>query len=174
MRQPFAVAACALGALALSTASAVTVFNADTAPSGAHFKQGSSEPVCSVNQTTRTVSCTGTEISGIGNLDAGVLLVVSYSATVTCTNRGGNLVEVKTQLTVSGGSNADTRVRNGTLTVADISLAGPSDATFLSRAVCPNGNWTKALVEGSPAITGFTYTLLFNDFLQNVIALTGP
>jgi hypothetical protein len=80
---------------------------------------------------------------------------------------------VKTQSTTSSGADSDTRVRNGTLTVAAISVAGPSDQSFTSRATCPNGNWTKELVEGSPAVTGFTYTLTFEGFGEPVISITG-
>jgi len=174
MRRRFAIAALAIGALALPTAWAVTNFTGNTAPPGAHYANGSSEPVCSVNQSTLTVSCTGTAISGVGNTDATVLLSVSYSATVQCRNHGGQIVDVKTQSTTSSGSDSDTRVRNGTLTVAAISATGPSDSNFTSRATCPNGNWTKELVAGSAAITSFTYTLTFNGFGEPVITITGP
>jgi hypothetical protein len=174
MRQRFAIAACAVGALTLSTAWAATNFGGNAAPSGAHYNNGSAEPVCTVDQSALTVSCTGTAISGIGGTDAAVLLTVSYSATVTCTNKGGQLVEVKTQSTTTSGADSDTRVRNGTLTVAPITATGPSDQNFLSRATCPNGNWTKSLVEGSPTITSFTYTLTFNGFTEPAITISGP
>jgi hypothetical protein len=170
MRQRFAIAALAIAALALPTAWAVTTFNGNTAPSGAHYANGEVEPTCSVSGLT--VSCTGTAIGGVGNLDATVLLSVSYEATVQCTNKGGNTVDVKTQLTTSGGSNGDTRSRNGTLTVAAISSTA-TDVNFTSRATCPNGNWTKAVVEGTAVVTGFTYTLTFDGFGQPVIVVTG-
>ncbi len=174
MRQSLAIPAFAIGALALSMAWAETTWTGNTAPAGAHYANGSSEPVCTVDQSTLTVSCTGTAISGVGNTDAAVLLLVSYSGTVTCTNKGNNTVEVKTQFTTSSGSDGDTRVRNGTLTVAPISSTGPSTQNFLSRASCPNGNWTKALVDGSAVITSFTYTLTFDGYTDPVIVITGP
>jgi hypothetical protein len=173
MRQPFALAACAIGALTLSTALATTNFTGNTAPAGAHYANNSSEPICSVNQSTLTVSCSGTAISGVGNTDANVLITVSYSATVQCRNKGGQIVEVKTQSTTTSGADSDTRVRNGTLTVAAITVTGPSDQSFTNRASCPNGNWSKVLVEGSPAVTGFTYTLTFQGFAEPVIFITG-
>ena len=61
-------------ALAAVPALAVTNFNSNTAPSGAHYRNGSSEPVCMINQTTDTVSCTGTTIGGVGNTAATVSL----------------------------------------------------------------------------------------------------
>jgi hypothetical protein len=167
MRQCFAIAALAL---TLPAAWAVTNFTGNTAPSGAHYARGATEPTCSVSGVT--VSCTGTAIGGVGNLDASVLLSVSYSATVQCTNKGGNTVDVKTQLTTSGGSDGDTRTRNGTLTVAPISSTA-TDVNFTSLATCPNGNWTKSVVEGTAVVTGFTYTLTFDGFGQPVIVVTG-
>jgi hypothetical protein len=172
MRKLSTIAFCALGALAFPTAWAVTNFGGNTAPAGAHYSQGSSEPTCSVSGLT--VSCTGTSIGGVGNTDADLVLSASYSATVQCRNRGGQIVDVKTQFTTSSSSDSDTRVRNGTLTVSPISLTGPSDASFTSRATCPNGNWTKVLVEGSPSLTAFSYTLTFEGYLEPAITVTGP
>lgn len=172
MRKLFTIAACAIGALALPTAWAATNFGGNTAPAGAHYAQGSSEPTCSVSGLT--VSCTGTAIGGVGNTDADLLLSVSYSATVTCTNKGGKTVDVKTQITTGSSSNNDTDLRNGTLYVSPIEVIGPSDATFIRRASCPNGNWTKALVAGSPSVTGYTYTLTFIGYSAPAITITGP
>lgn len=172
MRKLFTIAACAIGALALPTAWAATNFGGNTAPAGAHYAQRSSEPTCSVSGLK--VTCTGTAIGGVGNTDADLLLSVSYSATVTCTNKGGKTVDVKTQITTGGSSDKDTDLRNGTLYVSLIEVSGPSDATFTDRATCPNGNWTKQLVEGSPSITGYKYTLTFKGYLDPAITVTGP
>ena len=49
------IAVLSLLALALAAAPALAVTNFDNAPSGAHYRQGSSEPVCTINQTTDTV-----------------------------------------------------------------------------------------------------------------------
>ena len=173
MRQPFALTACAIGALTLSTALATTNFTGNTAPAGSHYANGSSEPICSVDGSTLTVSCSGTAISGVGNIDANVRITVSYSATVQCKNKGGQIVEVKTQATTTSGADSDTRLRNGTLTVSAITVTGPSDQSFTSRATCPNGNWSKVLLEGSAAVTGFTYTLTFEGYVEPVISITG-
>jgi hypothetical protein len=62
------VLAMLLVAFSASVALAVTNFN--NAPQGAHYRQGSSEPVCTENVTTNTVSCTGTTIGGVGNTNA--------------------------------------------------------------------------------------------------------
>jgi hypothetical protein len=149
----------------------VTTFNDLTAPQGAHYRQGSGEPVCTV--TGLIVSCTGTEIGGVGNTDATLLLDVSYTATVRCRNRGGNIVDVKTQTTTAISSDDLTDVRNGTLFVSAVSSSSPTTQSFLDAATCPNGNWTKLLLEGTPDVSSFTYTLTFDGFTQPAISVTG-
>ena len=150
-----------------------TSFTALTAPSGAHYRQGSREPTCSVSGIS--VSCTGTQIAGVGNTDATLLLSVSYSATVQCRNNGGQIVDVKTQGTSTTPAPDDaTSLRNGTLTVSSFSASNvPTDEAFESRATCPNGNWTKELL-GTATVSSFTYTLTFVGFSQPAITVTGP
>jgi hypothetical protein len=41
-------------------------------------------------------------------------------------------------------------------------------------ATCPNGNWTKELLDGSVALSSFTYTLHFTGFTGNYVTITGP
>jgi hypothetical protein len=148
-----------------------TSFTSSTAPNGAHYRNGFSEPVCSLSGGG--VSCTGTAIAGVGNTDATLLLQVSYSATVQCRNRGGKIVDVKTQTTTSVSSDDLTDVRNGTLYVSSVSSSSPSDQTFLDAASCPNGNWTKLLVDGSRSVSGYLYTLTFDGFVQPAISISG-
>jgi hypothetical protein len=148
-----------------------TVFNSSTAPSGAHYSNRFGEPTCSVDDPI--VTCTGTRIAGVGNLDADLSLTVSYSATVQCRNNGGNTVEVKTQTTTDTPvpDNA-TDVKNGTLIVRSISSTVPTDQSFLDAATCPNPNWDKLLVEGSPSVTDFLYTLTFDGFQAAAISVS--
>lgn len=145
----------------------------DRAPTGAHFRQGFGDPVCSINGLT--VSCTGTEIAGVGNNDANVMLAVTYSATVQCRNNGGQIVDVKTQSTVSvPAPDETTEIRNGTLVVAPFSASNPpSNQTFLDLATCPNPNWTKVLL-GTPTVTGYTYTLTFEGYSLPAITVSYP
>ena len=169
MRQRFALAALAIGTLAFSTAWAGD-FSADAAPSGAHFANGASAPSCTVNSNL-TVSCTGTVISGVGNLDANVTVNTSYSGVVTCTNNGGNTVEVKTQSTSSSVlPDPVTSVKNGTMTVRAVTFGGTSG--LIASAECPNGKWTKTLA--SATLLSYSYTLTFEGFSQPAITITGP
>ncbi|MBP1206194.1 hypothetical protein JOD97_004267 [Duganella sp. 1411] len=148
-------------ALAAPIASAGVVFNSSTAPSGAHLSQGSPQPSCTVDPATLIVSCNAYQIGGVGNTDANLVLSATYSATVTCTNNGGKLVNVKTQTTVANSGDALTDLRNGTLYVSAISVKPPTTQAFLDAATCPNGNWTKNLANGSPALSSFSYSLTF-------------
>lgn len=149
-----------------------TVFQ-DRAPTGAHYRQGYGEPVCSINGLA--VSCTGTQIAGVGNNDAAVKLAVSYAATVQCRNNGGKIVDVKTQTTVSNPApDETTEIRNGTLVVNPFSASNPpTNQTFYDLATCPNPNWTKVLL-GTPRVTGYTYTLTFDGYQLPAITVTYP
>lgn len=171
IRPPGLVAASALAVIAVSTAWATTNFA--NAPQGAHYRQGSTEPACAISGLN--VSCTGTQIAGVGNTDADLVLSVSYSATVDCTNRGGKLVPVKTQITTASSNDEDTDVRNGTLFVSAINVSSPpTEDAFKNAATCPNGNWTKSMPAGSPAVSAFTYTLTFDGFNAPVVIVVFP
>lgn len=150
----------------------ITVFQ-DRAPTGAHYRQGYSEPVCTINGLA--VSCTGTQIAGVGNNDADVSLTVTYSATVQCKNHGGQIVDVKTQTTTSfPAPDETTAIRNGTLVVGSFGTSSPpTNQTFIDLASCPNGNWTKLLL-GSPSVSSFTYTLTFQGYTAPAITVTYP
>ena len=151
-------------ALVAPVASATVIFSSSTAPQGAHLSNGSPEPSCTVDPSTLTVSCNAYQIGGVGNTDADLVLSATYSATVTCTNRGGKLVDVKTQTTTTNSGDALTDLRNGTLYVSAISVSAPATQAFLDAATCPNENWTKKLANGSPALSSFSYTLTFHGY----------
>jgi len=137
-------------AAALAAPASGAIFQ-DRAPTGAHYRQGFGDPVCSISGLT--VSCSGTEIAGVGNNDATVMLAVTYGATVQCRNN---------------------EIRNGTLVVAPFSASNPpTNATFLALATCPNPNWTKVLL-GTPTVTGYTYTLTFEGYTLPAITVSYP
>jgi hypothetical protein len=159
-------------ALAAPVAWAATDF-AGNAPTGAHYRNNSGEPVCTI--TDLTVSCTGTQIAGVGNNDADLALAVSYAATIRCRNHGGQIVDVKTQAKTSTPlPDTLTEVRNGTLVVSAFSTSStsvPTDQTFKDLATCPNLNWTKELL-GPIVITSATYTLTFQGYTVPAIVVT--
>jgi hypothetical protein len=152
----------------------VTVFNSSTAPNGAHYAARSSEPVCTISGLT--ISCTGTQINGVGNTNADLLIEVTYTATVRCRNHGGKIVDVKTQVVDDGAVDTDLAPKNGNLQVPSIDISAaeaPSNADFEAQATCPNPNWTKSLLGGSATIDSFTYTLTFVGFTAAVITVEG-
>jgi hypothetical protein len=141
-------------------------------PSGAHYANGYGEPQCSVNQTTKDVSCTGTVIGGVGNTNAEAVLSASYSGTVQCRNHGGQVVEVKTQTTTGSSSGKLSPSRNGQLVVPSLTATAPTPEEMTAQARCPNGNWTKELV-GGVTLTSYVYTLTFKGFSQPYISIVG-
>lgn len=152
-------------------ASAAITFNDDAAPSGTHVQTGT--PGCSISGGV--VTCTTYELAGVGNANAVATLAAEYSATVTCTNKGGKLVPVKSQTTSATSSGLLTSDKNGRLVVPALSTNDdpPTEADFLAGATCPNGNWTKDVDDSTITLTGFTYTLHFVGFTGNYITITG-
>jgi hypothetical protein len=142
-------------------------------PSGGHLQSGSIFCVVNVDLSV-TCSSTGTyQINGVGNTNANALLSANYSATVDCTNHGGNLVEVKTQVKTATSPSHTLAPKNGNLTVDPITSSTPTDAQFEAAATCPNGNWTKSVATGSPALVSFEYTLLFVGFSSPTVDIFG-
>src|SRR5918995_4905690 len=72
-------------------AAGTPVFNDAAAPSGTHVQTGS--PSCAFVTGTENVTCSTYELAGVGNTNATATLTATYSATVDCRNRGGNVVE---------------------------------------------------------------------------------
>ncbi|MGN6653052.1 hypothetical protein [Trinickia sp.] len=145
--------------------------NPANGPNGAHF--ATAEPVCTVDQATQDVSCTGATIGGVGHTNATAILSATYSGTVQCTNPGGQVVDVKTQTTDATSSGKLTPSRNGQLVVPPLSVTAPTADELKANATCPNGNWTKQLVAG-PTLTNFVYTITFAGFNGPYFSLVGP
>jgi|SRR5215207_10033812 len=160
-----------LVAFSASAALAVTTVNFDNAPQGAHFAQGQAAPVCTLNGLT--VTCTGTEIAGVGNTNATVNLAVTSTFTGVCHNPGVNskIVEPFTETETTTTTSVITSTKNGRLIVPAQSATGVSSEAFLADFTCPNPNWT-AEVTGTSI--SFVYTLTFAGFTEPAITVTGP
>jgi hypothetical protein len=170
MRKLGIIAVLALMALALAAVPALALTDFSNAPSGAHYKRGSAEPVCTVNETTNTVSCTGTTIGGVGNTNADVSLSVTAQADLTCTNRGGNLVEPHSTTVTDTTTEVEFSSRNGQIRI------DPIDEQITEQDVeraftCPNRNWTEDVQ--SITITDFTYSVTFAGFDDPAILVEG-
>ena len=150
-------------------ASALTDFS--NAPQGAHYANGYGEPVCALDGLV--VSCTGTQIVGVGNTDADLYLAVTTTFTGYCHNPGSKskIVDPFTKSDTNTTSATLTPSKNGRLVVPAKSVTGTSSAEFAETFRCPNPNW-------EPEITGtsisYVYSLTFKGFDDPVIYITGP
>ena len=169
MRKLGIIAVLSLLVTALAAVPALAVTDFSNAPQGAHFATGQAAPVCTLSGTT--VTCTGTEIAGVGNTNATVNLAVTSTFTGTCTNPGGHLVEPFTESETTTTSTTLTSTKNGRLIVPAQTATGTSTEEFLANFECPNPNWTP---EVSGTAISFVYTLTFAGFTQPAITVTGP
>jgi hypothetical protein len=175
MKRICAIAALAVSALLLmaSAASAQVApgtyqatFNAANAPSGTHVANNSDQPICVV-ATNLDVNCNNYNLGGVGNTNATVSLVANYSATIDCTNHGGNLVESHTTAFSDSSTATIASTRNGQLRVP-----AQEASAFSAPQVCPNPNWTPSIRAGTLTLEDFTYTLTFAGFSSPYITIS--
>jgi hypothetical protein len=175
MRTFVALATVLVAAIALPAAATAAVapgtytptassFNSANAPGSSHLTSGS--PSCTVN-ADRSITCSAYVLGGVGNTNAGVSLSANYSATIDCTNKGGNLVESHTTTFAADSSATVTSSRNGQL-----SVPAQSVSPFSAPQVCPNPNWTPSIRGGTVTLNTFTYTLTFAGFAAPYITIT--
>jgi hypothetical protein len=147
-----------------------TVIDPDDAPTGTHLQTGTIG--CTVNNLT--VTCSQFELAGVGSTNATAVLSATYTAIVNCTNRGGELVEVKSTVQSLPVIAPKLSPKNGRLSVPVLSSAPrPTDEQFEALATCPNRNWKKDVQPGGIQIASFTYALTFEGFTQPYILITG-
>jgi hypothetical protein len=139
-------------------------FNPANAPGSSHLTSGS--PSCTVN-ADRSIDCSAYVLGGVGHTNATVDLAASYSATIDCTNKGGNLVESHTANFSDTSSGTVRSSKNGQL-----SVPAQSVSPFGAPQVCPNPNWTPSIRGGTVTLNSFTYTLTFAGFASPYITIT--
>jgi hypothetical protein len=142
------------------------------APQGTHFQTGTAS--CQFDSILLKVICAAYELGGVGNTNATADLALTFTATINCTNRGGELVEVHSQDASATVSSGTLRSKNGRLDVTELIGIAPTNPDVLKQADCPNHNWTPSVQAGSLTLTGFTYTLTFAGFSDPFITITGP
>ena len=141
-------------------------FNSANAPGSSHLTSGS--PSCTVN-ADRSINCSAYVLGGVGHTNASVSLSASYSATIDCTNHGGNLVESHTSNFTASSTAAVASTKNGQLSVPTRSAT-----PFGAPQVCPNPNWTPSIRGGTATLNSFTYTLTFAGFGSAYITISRP
>jgi hypothetical protein len=139
-------------------------FNPANAPGSSHLTSGTVE--CVVNAAL-DVDCSPYVLGGVGHTNADVSLSATYSATIDCTNHGGNLVESHTATFSDSTADTLTSSRNGQLRVPAQSVSA-----FGAPQVCPNPNWTPSIRPGTLVLESFTYTLTFAGFSSPYITIT--
>ena len=175
MRRTGIVAVLAILLLAFSASAALAVapgtygpdagsFNSANAPGSSHLASGS--PSCTVNANL-SVDCSAYVLGGVGNTNATVSLTADYSATINCTNHGGNLVESHTTTFSASSSATVPSTRNGQLRVPSQSVS-----PFSAPQVCPNPNWTPSIAPGTLVLENLEYSLTFAGFSSPYITIT--
>lgn len=88
-----------------------------------------------------TLRATGS-IAGLGNANIDVILTAEGTASITCTNPGGNVAPGQDTSVSVTGSQSDIQVKNGraSFDVTTLEPAAPADA-------CPNAQWTPTVVD---------------------------
>jgi len=131
---------------------AVPALAARTTPTGnASFMEG---PNCT-ETASGDVTCTGL-ITGLGSDDADVSLTTFGTASVDCTNPGGQLVEAQADTSPSTETQTNLQPENGRLAFS-ITADAP---TTLAENPCPNGNWTATITDVE--ITSYQLTVTQN------------
>jgi hypothetical protein len=148
------------------TSTSSSCFNPANAPASSHLTSGT--PECTVDASF-DVSCSSYVLGGVGHTNADVDLTASYSATIDCTNNGGNLVESHTSNFSASNSATATPSKNGQLSVPTRSVS-----PFSAPQVCPNPNWTPSIRTGTLVLKSFDYTLTFVGFSSPYIEITAP
>src|SRR5919109_1195937 len=138
-------------------------FNSANAPASSHLASGS--PSCTVN-ADNSINCSSYVLGGVGGTPAAVSLSADYSATIDCTNKGGNLVESHTATFSATHSDSATPDRHGQLPVRAVSVS-----PFSTQQVCPNPNWNPSIRRGVVTLNSFKYTLTFNGFSAPYITI---
>jgi hypothetical protein len=175
MRKLLALATVLVAAIAFPAAASAAVapgtytptadsFDSANAPGSSHLTSGT--PSCTVN-ADRSIDCSAYVLGGVGNTNATVSLAANYSATIDCTNKGGNLVESHTTTFAATSSATVASTRNGQL-----SVPAQSVSPFGAPQVCPNPNWTPSIRTGTVTLDSFTYTLTFAGFASPYITIT--
>jgi hypothetical protein len=120
------------------------------------------------------VVCSSFELAGVGNVDATATLTTVYSATINCTNRGGELVEVHSQAVTTSTTTGEISPVNGRLTIPSLTSDTPTEAEILAQADCPNRNWTPSVEPGSITLVSSVYTVTFEGFAGAYITIIDP
>ena len=139
-----------LGAVALA---AVVFPDVASAQSGHFVTGGANAPTCSDVGTQ--VQCRG-KVAGLGGTTFEITIEAPGTATVECTNPGGNVAPGQdTAVTVAGTTGPQPTPRNG---AAAFNITTDDPEPLPATPTCPNEMWTPNIVDVT--FTNATLTLL--------------
>jgi hypothetical protein len=107
------------------------------AQSGHFVTGGGNTPVCTDEGTT--VTCTAT-VAGLGGTTFEITIDATGTASVTCTNKGGNIAPGQdTEVETSGTTGEQTTDTNGNF---QINVSTDDPEPLPATPTCPNRGWT--------------------------------
>jgi|SRR5215207_1583023 len=115
-------------------------------------------PTCTVSGTT--VTCTGADISGVGNEPGSATLIANYTGDVTCANPGkgpNNPVEAQGTTLTAAPTTGDVNPKHGRLTLEGLTAEAPELTAAQEAELCPNPGWDATLTNVS--LVDYSYTI---------------
>jgi hypothetical protein len=132
------------------------------AQSGHFIENGAGAPTCI--DTGTTLQCTG-KVAGLAGETFTILVSASGTATVACTNPGGNVSPGQATSVTASGSVSGLTPQNGQF-VYTLTTATPTVPNF---PTCPNPGWTATVTD--VAFGDATLTLLEDGAVSDQITV---
>ena len=127
----------------------VTLATATLFAASPHYKHGG-QPVCTINTSTGTATCSAGSVTGLGNDSVRVTVSLTATAGTFCHNQGNpdNIVPGQNPANGTGSSSLNfspDQIKNGNLDIPAISATATVATPTADVAGCPNDNWTVTL-----------------------------
>jgi hypothetical protein len=134
------------------------------AQSGHFVTGGGNAPTCTDIGTQ--VTCTG-KVAGLGGTTFEILVEAAGTASVECTNPGGNVAPGQdTSVTVAGTTDPQPTPRNGQFTYT---ITSDNPEPLPATPTCPNDQWEPNIVDVT--FTEATLTLLEDGAVSDTITV---
>ena len=135
-----------------------------SAQSGHFVTGGNNAPTCTDEGTT--VSCDGS-VAGLGGTTFEITIEAQGTASVECTNPGGNVAPGQdTAVTVAGTTDPQPTPRNGRV---NFMIESDDPEPLPPTPTCPNDQWTPNIVDVT--FTTATLSLFEDDVLSDQIVV---
>jgi hypothetical protein len=148
--------------IAVGVAAAMIVGGASLVAQSGHFL----DKTVSCTDVGTQVQCSG-KVAGLGGTTFEITVAAEGTATVTCTNPGGNDAPgQKTAVTVPGSSGPQPTPTNGNAT---FSFRSDDPNPLPATPTCPNNSWTPTITDVS--FTTATLTLFEDSNVSDTITV---